>query len=233
LDSGELAIAIEGEPTLVPYLVLELLHGESLADLLEREGRLAVIEAVDLLIPVLAALAAAHSRKVVHRDIKPHNVLLETAPDGHLLPKVLDFGIAKLADHSASSLSEEDMVLGTPEYVAPEQIKGDPDVDARADQFSAGAVLYHALTGRPLYEADSLVDLLRLAALARYPSLAQVRPDLPRGIQAALMRALAAERDERFDSVAAFGAALLPFASARVSDTYIDELRAHEQRRGG
>jgi serine/threonine protein kinase len=143
-------------------LVMELLRGETLQGYLRRTGPLASRDAVAVLSPVLGALAHAHERGIVHRDVTPANIFLAVDPDGHVTPKLLDFGIAKLA-HGATPPDApvqqvetlDGRVLGTPRYMAPERIRGEPDVDGRADVFSAAVVLYEAQTGTCPFAAST------------------------------------------------------------------------------
>jgi eukaryotic-like serine/threonine-protein kinase len=143
---------VEEEGVLV--LVMELLRGETLHAYVERLGARPADEAVAILTPVLGALAHAHDRGLVHRDVSPANVLLAVEPDGHVAPKLVDFGIAKPRDGASSVQTVTGDVLGTPRYVAPERIRGQ-DVDGRADLFSAGVVLYEVLTGVSPFAAST------------------------------------------------------------------------------
>ncbi|MGH7434545.1 MAG: serine/threonine-protein kinase, partial [Polyangiaceae bacterium] len=133
----------EDDGTLV--LVMELLRGEPASELLARRGALSTREALAVVLPILAGLGYAHASGVVHRDVTPNNVFLSVEPDGEVIPKLVDFGIAKLP--VASSLTLEGAVLGTPRYMAPEQIRAASDIDGRADLFSAAVVFYELVTG--------------------------------------------------------------------------------------
>jgi serine/threonine-protein kinase len=135
---------VEEEGALV--LVMELLRGETLHAYVQRRGPRPADEAVAILTPVLGALAHAHDRGLVHRDVSPANVFLAVEPDGHVAPKLVDFGIAKSREGASPVQTVTGEVLGTPRYVAPERIRGQ-EVDGRADLFSAGVVLYEVLTG--------------------------------------------------------------------------------------
>ncbi len=134
----------EGDGTLV--LVMELLRGETLERTLHRRGSLSASEGIAIAIPILSALAHAHETGILHRDVTPANVFLAIDPDGHVTPKLLDFGIAKIP--SAGTLHTIDgRVLGTPRYMAPERIRGQEGIDGRSDLFSVGVILYEMLTG--------------------------------------------------------------------------------------
>ncbi len=138
-------------------LVMERLRGETLNRVLDAQERLSPRSAVAVLMGVLAALTHAHEQGFVHRDVKPSNVLLSIEPDGVMIPKLLDFGIAKPIAKEPSD--EAGTLVGTPEYMSPEQIKG-KDVDGRSDVFAAGTLLYEALTGRCPFASDTLSGAL-------------------------------------------------------------------------
>jgi serine/threonine-protein kinase len=139
----------EKDGTLI--LVMELLRGESLSQVLKRRGKLPTAEAVAVAVPLLSALGYAHASGVVHRDVTPSNVFLAIEPDGEVIPKLVDFGIAKLP--AGGSLTLEGAVLGTPRYMSPEQIRAASDIDGRADLFSVAVLVYEAVTGVSPFEA--------------------------------------------------------------------------------
>lgn len=189
------------------FLVMELLSGESLQALLERTPRLPREVALDYTLQILAGLEVAHAAGVVHRDLKPDNVFVVASPGGPLV-KVLDFGIAKL--HQAGGLTRPGALMGTPEYMAPEQADSADRVDMRADLFAVGAMLYEMLSGqRPTQGADARQIAAMLRAQGIVP-LNQLDPTIPEGLAAAVHRALAADPAHRFANVADFRAALLP-----------------------
>jgi serine/threonine-protein kinase len=137
-----------------PFIAMELLRGESLAHALRRRSRVLPTRAAQTLLPIIDALGAAHARGIVHRDLKPENIFL-ARPAGHRLqPKVLDFGIAKLEQRAAERLTRDGAVIGSPAYMSPEQLRGDRDVDARADVWALCVVLYQMITGRRPFEGD-------------------------------------------------------------------------------
>jgi eukaryotic-like serine/threonine-protein kinase len=142
----------EGDETLV--LVMELLRGESLDRYLHRSGPLSTAQAIAIAIPILSALAHAHDSGIVHRDVTPANVFLSIDPDGHVTPKLLDFGIAKIPTTTLTR-TIDGRVLGTPAYMAPERIREQGDVDGRSDLFSVGVILYEMLTGVCPFAATS------------------------------------------------------------------------------
>jgi serine/threonine protein kinase len=132
-----------------PYVVMELLHGESLGEVLGRERRVDTLRAVSLLLPIMDGLREAHDKGIVHRDLKPENLFLSKTARGRLQPKVLDFGIAKLeqATDSSTRLTQDGAVLGSPGYFSPEQARGETDIDFRTDIWSISVVLYELITG--------------------------------------------------------------------------------------
>ena len=159
------------------FLAMELLFGESLFDRLRREGFLPPDEAVTILWQVCAGLEAAHARAVVHRDLKPENVFLARTAGGREVAKILDFGIAKMADPSEVGATQAGMVVGTPEYLSPEQATGS-EVDGRADLYTVGLIAWRALTGRHPFKADDPRSLLMMQATRPVPPITDLRPDL-------------------------------------------------------
>jgi eukaryotic-like serine/threonine-protein kinase len=166
-----------GEENGVPYIVMEYVEGETLAELMRRTGPLPADRVVEILLQVCAGLEHAHAAGLVHRDIKPQNLLVRA--DG--VVKIADFGIARTLQ--ATQLTQAGTVLGTAAYLAPEQAAGEP-VTAAADIYSLGAVAYELLTGRTPYQFESLGELL--AQQRQPPSMAGVPPRLERAVAAAL-----------------------------------------------
>jgi eukaryotic-like serine/threonine-protein kinase len=190
-----------GEEDGVSYIVLELSEGQTLQDLLERDAPLPPAEAVAIVRSVLQGLAHAHRLGVVHRDVKPSNILLDG--NGHV--KVADFGIAKAS--FAEDLTTTGNLMGTARYLAPEQVEGGP-IDARADLYAAGIVLYELLTGRPPFEAETnlAAATMRLTEEPRPPG--SLRSGIPRSLDAVVMKALARDPDRRYQSAEEMSAAL-------------------------
>ncbi|MDX6631594.1 MAG: eukaryotic-like serine/threonine-protein kinase [Gaiellales bacterium] len=198
---GIVTVIDRGETDGRPFIVCELVDGRDLHERISLEGSLPITEALAIAVQVAAALAYAHGRGVIHRDVKPHNVLLTT--DGHA--KLTDFGIARVDD--APALTNPGRVLGTGDYVAPEQAQGRP-LDGRADIYSLGALLYHCLTSVPPYRGSSFVEIAEQHLRAPVPSVQSRRPEVSDGVEAIVARALAKRPDDRFADVAAMGAAL-------------------------
>jgi serine/threonine protein kinase len=161
------------------FLVMELLDGESLFERLRREGFMPPEEAVGILWQVCAALEAAHARGVVHRDLKPENVFLARTPGGREVAKILDFGIAKIGDPTSASSTAAGMVVGTPEYLSPEQALGG-EVDTRADLYSVGLIAWRMLVGRHPFKAGDPRALLMMQATQAVPPISEARPELAR-----------------------------------------------------
>jgi serine/threonine-protein kinase len=193
-----------------PYLVLERLHGETLAQRLARVGRLEVADMVDVMLQVLSALAAAHQQGVVHRDLKPENVFLSVREGVRPIPKLLDFGISKAEDieDTMADPTTSQAAAGTPYYMSPEQALGDRNFDARVDLWSAGVVLYEGLTGQRPFQAKNYNALLREILDIPHRPLLEVDPSLPAGLGWVVDKALAKRRDDRFLSALEFQNAL-------------------------
>jgi eukaryotic-like serine/threonine-protein kinase len=188
------------------FLAMELLAGESLFERLRREGSLSPEEAVPVLWQVCAGLHAAHALGVVHRDLKPENVFLARTSSGREVAKVLDFGIAKIADPTSESATQAGIVVGTPEYLSPEQAMGNA-VDARADVYAVGLIAWRTLVGRHPFKADEPRALLMMQATRPVPPLTDPRPDLATypALVAAVSKACAKEPDARHQTAASLG----------------------------
>jgi serine/threonine-protein kinase len=183
------------------FIVFEYVDGENLKELLEREGPLDVREVVDLGVQVARGLSFAHSQGLVHRDVKPQNVLLDS--DGRA--KVTDFGIARSLDVGGMTLTGT--VLGTGNYIAPEQARGQP-VDDQTDVYSLGCVLFELLTGEAPYPGDNFVSVAMRHVNDPVPSVREFRQDVPLRLDWAIQRAMAKDHTERFGSMAEFASEL-------------------------
>ena len=197
-----------GESPIGPYIVMELLDGCSLAELCGQHRKLDPGLAVWIVRQALAGLAAAHRAGIVHRDLKPENIHLCRAIRGQWTVKLMDFGISKFAQDPNTAAGA---TLGTPHYMAPEQIQGASKVDARADLWSIGVILYEAVTGVQLFARDNVAAAL--VALRSYdpPPLTQYLPDAPRGLAEVVARCLVRAPDKRVPSAEALAEALKPF----------------------
>jgi serine/threonine-protein kinase len=196
LDSGE------------PYLVMELLAGQTLTELLESRGPLPPGEIEPLMLQACSGVQAAHDAGIVHRDLKPDNLFITERDDAPFV-KILDFGISKFdttltGDHG---LTREGSLLGTPYYMPPEQVRG-AAVDERADVYALGVILYECLTGTKPFEADTLPHLSVKIHEGKATPVTELRPDIPQALAAVVVRAMQADRDQRFGSVRELAAAL-------------------------
>jgi serine/threonine-protein kinase len=217
------------------FLVMELLEGEDLASFIEWRGRLPLDQAADIMLAVSAAVAAAHDEGIIHRDLKPHNIFLSQTRDGAIVPKVVDFGISKgptaATDDAqpavAAALVMSPLVkttvglMGTPAYLAPEQIAGPQTVSAASDQYALGIILYQCVTGRPAFSSnDEVTKLFGDILNGKRTPADELRWDLPEGFQRIIDRATSRDPAARFPSVRALGKALLPYASPQAALTW-------------
>jgi serine/threonine-protein kinase len=204
----------------LPYIVMELLDGLDLCSVLERDGHVPVADAVDFILQACDAVAEAHARGIVHRDLKPENLFLTTRRDGSPCIKVLDFGISKVGGAQAMrkgrrALTQDDVVMGSPAYMSPEQVKSSKKADARSDIWSLGVTLYEMLTGREPFSGESAPDIF-VAILTTEPKPPDaITAGLPAGLSDVVMRCLAKDAETRFQNVEELAAALLPFATRR------------------
>ncbi|MCZ6916768.1 MAG: protein kinase [Gemmatimonadetes bacterium] len=185
---------VGGEERL-PLYVMPLVEGESLRDRLKREGQLPIDVALGIAKDIASALDFAHGAGVVHRDVKPDNILLEFSTGRSLL---MDFGIAKAFQDADAEITGSGAVVGTPHYLAPEQAAGEKDIDGRADVYSLGVVVYEMLAGRPPYTGGTPQAIFAQHITADYPSIEAMRPELPRALEDVLRQALAKAPEDRF-----------------------------------
>jgi len=208
-----------GESEGCAFFVMEYLRGEDLSVLLKREGRQPWSRIKPICIQVLRALSAAHAAGVVHRDIKPHNCFVTPRDDGREVVKVIDFGIAKLAEGSGEQLTRTGAIMGTAEYMSPEQGMG-ADLDGRSDLYSVGVILYRMLTGAVPYQGNNPMAILyqHIHAERVLPSTACPEAGIGPDVDALVLRALAPDRDDRFPTAEAFIAALEAIEDAGAGD---------------
>ncbi|CAN5795749.1 hypothetical protein BH09MYX1_BH09MYX1_31600 [soil metagenome] len=203
-----------------PYLVGEFLDGEPVGERLERQGMIDIPTACHIARQVCRALAAAHGRGIVHRDMKPENVFLVNRDDG-IHVKVIDFGISKEA--GPSNLTKTGVVMGTPSYMAPEQARGDR-VDPRADIYALGAMLYHMVTGKKPFDGDDATSTLTLVITEEATRPRALNDAIPEGLEVVIQRAMAKDLRERYATMQDLDAALAPWdiAPSGVSLPVID-----------
>jgi serine/threonine-protein kinase len=203
-------------PTGVPFIVMELLEGRDLAKhLAQRGGRLPLAEIADIVGQAAKALARAHERGIVHRDIKPENIFLCDVGSGELFVKILDFGIAKAAaDSTLSGGTKTGATLGTPYYMSPEQMVGARTIDARADLWSLGVVVYQCVLGNRPFEAETFGALAVMIHTAQIPTPSCTDPTLPAAFDAWFLHACARDPAARFSSARELADALAAVARA-------------------
>jgi serine/threonine protein kinase len=182
------------------YVAMELLHGEDLYSRLQREGRQPVAFVEHVAEALVDAMAAMHEAGIVHRDLKPRNIFLAQEGNSHDVLKILDFGVAKSQLVQMGTLTETGQVFGTLHYMAPEQLRGAKNADARSDIWSAGAILYEALTGRLPFEAESGPELVYKVATGDPIPVAQIRPDVSESLAVVIARCLQRDPSARFQS---------------------------------
>ena len=211
LDTGE------------PYIVMEMLEGETLADRLEKVRRLALPELVDVICQACDGVQAAHDAGIVHRDLKPENLFL-VERDGKPFVKILDFGVSKFDSSltGADGTTKEGSALGTPYYMSPEQVDGDKDLDARTDVYAMGVILYQCASGKRPFKADALPRLAVLIHEGKPAPLSERRPELPIAFVEVVHRAMARDRNQRFPTPRDLGAALAPFGAVALDATMLE-----------
>jgi tRNA A-37 threonylcarbamoyl transferase component Bud32/HAMP domain-containing protein len=193
-----------GEDNKHPYIAMELVEGPTLGDFLRERKTLSTAEIVQIGIELTRALDYAHRKGIIHRDVKPGNIML--AGESHSV-KVADFGICRIDDSDATQQTQVGNVLGTPHYMSPEQVLGQK-VDARSDLFSAGVVLYQLLTGALPFEGDTLISVAYKITKAEPAQIDKVRPDLPHSLRRIIERALKKQPEKRFQTGEEFAKAL-------------------------
>jgi serine/threonine-protein kinase len=195
-----------------PFMVLELLEGRDLDQEIRARGRLPAAEAVDLVLQACDGLAEAHEAGIIHRDIKPSNLFLARRPNGTTVLKILDFGISKRVDGD-ESLTGSATMLGSPLFMAPEQIRSAKHVDARVDVWALGVVLFQALTGQLPFRGDGVSSTLAAVMIDEPPDARTLCPDLSVELEAIIRQCLQKNPAFRFRGVAELAAALAPHAS--------------------
>lgn len=207
-------VSLEGDSL---YIVMEYIDGITLKEYMERKGALSTVEALHFVKQILSGLAHAHERGIVHRDIKPHNIIL--LKDGTI--KITDFGIARLTKFDTQTIS--DMAIGSVHYISPEQASGDR-TDARSDIYSAGIILYEMLTGKLPFEADTAVAVALKQVQAQPELPTELNPELPQGLEDITLKAIMKDPAIRYQSVGAFLADIAQFESdPTITFNYIAE----------
>jgi alpha-tubulin suppressor-like RCC1 family protein len=201
------------------YYVMELLQGTNLATFMQAKGALSLSESLEIAIPLMEGLAAAHEAGFIHRDIKPDNIFLVKTDEGTLFPKLIDFGIAKLKnpdEQGDSVVTRIDAVMGTPLYMSPEQAPGSTEtVGPWSDIYSTAATLYHVMSGKPPFYSDNPLELMLMHSWSPPPPLCEVRPEVPQPISDTIMKALSKKPADRFPTMQGFAEALRAAAQGR------------------
>jgi len=198
-----------------PYMVMEYLDGIDLGTWIHQHGALPIAQAADFLIQACVAIAEAHGLGIIHRDIKPSNLFCVRGADGRLIIKILDFGIAKITTFNASGqgiVTKTLAIMGSPLYMSPEQTQSARDVDARADIWALGIVLYELLSGRVPFAGETMGEIIVKIVTQTPDPLRNVRPDVPDGLEAVFRKCTEKNRERRYGNVSDLAFALLPYA---------------------
>jgi len=196
------------------FLVMEYLRGLTLGDMLAERGRVDPVELIGMLIPIMRGVHFAHQCGIVHRDLKPENIILSEV-DGQIVPKVLDFGVSKAISGNSiphSTLTRTGALIGTPHYMALEQVDGSGAVDGRTDVYAFGVIIYRALTGHYPFDGSSLGEVILKIGTKDPQPMRFLRQELTPDLDAVVLKAIARPRHERYPSVEEFARALEPFA---------------------
>jgi len=195
-----------------PYMVMEWLEGGDLAQLLVEQGALPLETAIEYVLQVCETLAEVHGRGIIHRDLKPSNLFVTTGPDGSPHIKLLDFGVSKMMiGGEGDRITQTGTVLGSPSYMAPEQMGSAESADERTDVWGAGTVLFELLTGRVPFEGQGLGAILKAITTSGAPKVSTLREDIPAGLDDVVARCLQAEPADRFPNVVELAQALAKF----------------------
>ncbi|MFC7581798.1 Stk1 family PASTA domain-containing Ser/Thr kinase [Schaalia naturae] len=205
----------------LPYIVMEYVRGRTVKQALTEDGAPRPAEAVRIIAGVLAALECAHAAGVIHRDIKPGNIMV--GADGSV--KVMDFGIARVLDTTDDALTQTNAVVGTAQYLSPEQARGE-QVDARSDLYATGVVLFELLTGRPPFTGESPLDVAYQHVSAQPPVPSSIDPGIPPALDQVVLRALTKDRESRYQTAREMRADLLRAASGQPVSTRTAEIAA-------
>lgn len=200
-----------------PYLVLEYLEGHNLDDVVAMWGPLQVSTAIDWVLQACEAISEAHALGIVHRDLKPGNLFLTRLADGSPCIKVIDFGLSKLdaafMPEGSAKLTRPNDVMGSPHYMAPEQLRAMQDADARTDLWALGIVLFELIAGRTPFRGESMAELCAAVLTRPATPLSSLRPEVPQAVEVAVQRCLSKDPSQRFTSAAELARALAPFGT--------------------
>ncbi len=206
-----------------PYMVMEYLEGQDLADVLSKNGPLPVAQTVGYVLQACEAVAEAHALGIVHRDLKPANLFLVQRSRREPTIKVLDFGISKSADSESLGLTKTSAIMGSPYYMSPEQMRSARDADTRSDIWALGIILYELLTGVPPFQGDTITEIVVLVTQGNVPPIRELRPDVPVGLDDIIARCLKREPQQRYADIVELAKALVPFGPPR-SDVALEKI---------
>jgi serine/threonine protein kinase len=217
-------IDIDEDEYKTPYIVMELLQGESLMEYLSRRGKLPADEAVAIMVQVLSALSVAHKVGIIHRDLKPANIFLVKSEGNIARAKILDFGLAKFREGTqTSSLTQHGAIIGTPYYMSPEQITEGKEIDHRVDIYACGVILYQLLTGKLPYESNSLSGLLYKIANTEPVDMSKIDDSIPVELVKAVNKAMQKNPDDRFKTANEMREVLMPFGGSLIKTIKISD----------
>ncbi|PRQ01191.1 serine/threonine-protein kinase [Enhygromyxa salina] len=205
-----------GDSPIGPYIVMERLRGIDLAQLIRRQGRLRPGYAVRVVRHTLEGLAAAHAAGIVHRDLKPANIFLHRTESGDTVVKLMDFGVSKFLDGTGEAQTGSGILLGTPEYMAPEQLEGANKLGPSSDLWAMGAILYRAITGHQVFSGPTLVAVIRSMALDEVTPLSRLVEGVPAELETIIHRCLQRDIAARFQTAEELSEALEPFETLEV-----------------
>lgn len=198
-----------------PYMVMEFLEGCDLSNLLEKQTQISYQDAARYVLEACEAIAEAHQAGIVHRDLKPANLFLANQKGGRTSIKVLDFGISKMVGPESASLTKTSALMGSPYYMSPEQMTSAKHVDARADIWALGVILYELVTGAIPFGGDTMPEIVASILRNQPISISELRPEVPKGFVEVVERCLRTSPADRFSSVASLAGALEPFSEGR------------------
>lgn len=194
----------------IPFIVMELLEGESLSAIIRREKILSPVVAATITRQILSGLAAAHEKNVIHRDLKPGNIFMARREDGACQVKILDFGISKFfSDGIVQDVTATGAVIGTPRFMAPEQARGEASLDGRVDIYAAGVLLYRMVTGKLPFAAKTHDEVIKLILDGKAVPPRHIRDDIPAALERVILKAMATDRNKRYADAEAFSTDLL------------------------
>ena len=210
----------------VPFIVMEHLEGETLGAMLRRNRTLAGATACRIASQVLSGLAAAHNKGVIHRDLKPGNIFLARQSDGSVRAKILDFGISKLVDNANLSVTADGVAVGTPTYMAPEQIRGELELDRRVDIYAVGVIVYRMLVGKLPFVGGSSEELSEKILSGQFRPPSELRPDVSPPLEKAVLKAMSVTPAKRFSDADEFRSSLAIAARSQLGSDQIGEVAA-------